>query len=226
MSKGSEAYLEHVVAPPDRRDLAAAFDAIGARYEEAFPRKEGQIAAVARLLADLPPGSRVLDAGVGTGRPTARQLLDAGHTVVGVDLSEGMLELARENVPEAELYLRDVASLRVRDPGGLGQFDALTCFFVMLMLPRDEIPYALRQFHQLLRPGGRFLLGMVEGGLNDAEVPFLGQVIRVSGFLRDELRQVVCAAGFEVFGEWAVAYAPASTDAPPEHQLFLDCRRA
>ncbi|WP_428952564.1 class I SAM-dependent DNA methyltransferase [Streptomyces sp. cg35] len=209
----------------DRSGQAAAFDAIGGRYDEAFPHKEGQLAAVQRLLSQLRPGARVLDVGCGTGVPTARQLVDAGHQVVGVDLSAGMLELARKQVPEAEFHQADLTTLSAQGPDGLGQFDAVTCFFTLLMLGRAEIPDALRLLRSLLRPDGLLALSMVEADLDDAEIPFLGHTIRVSGFLRDELRQVVRDAGFEITGEETYAYAPASTHAPPEHQLFLNCRR-
>ncbi|MGK5548635.1 class I SAM-dependent DNA methyltransferase [Streptomyces sp. URMC 127] len=207
----------------DRSGQAEAFDAIGPRYDEAFPHKEGQLEAGAWLAAELPPGSRILDAGCGTGLPTARQLADAGHHVVGVDLSPGMLELARDNVPKAEFHLADLADLR---DGRLGVFDGAAAFFSLLMLPRAEIPYALRMLHGLLRPGGLFALSMVEADVDDYAIPFLGNTIRVSGYLRDELRQVVREAGFEVAGENSLAYAPASTDVPPEIQLFLNLRRA
>ncbi|GAA2320299.1 hypothetical protein GCM10010431_46840 [Streptomyces kunmingensis] len=66
---------------------------------------------------------------------------------------------------------------------------------------------------------------MVGAGPADAEIPFPGHTIRVSGFLRDELRQVTRDADFEITGEETEAYAPASADAPPEYQLFLNCRR-
>ncbi|MFI7384379.1 hypothetical protein [Streptomyces sp. NPDC049813] len=49
--------------------------------------------------------------------------------------------------------------------------------------------------------------------------------MRVSGLLRDEPRQVVRDADFEITGEETDAYAPASADASPEHELFLNCRR-
>ncbi len=207
----------------DRSGQAEAFDAIGDRYDEAFPHKEGQLASGAWLAASLPAGSRVLDVGCGTGLPTARQLVDAGHEVVGVDLSPGMLDLARANVPGAAFHLGDLAALR---DGSLGTFDGVAAFFSLLMLPRPEIPYALRMLHGLLRPGGLMALSMVEADVDDYALPFLGSTIRVSGYLRDDLRQVVRDAGFEIAGESSLAYAPASTDVPPEIQLFLDLRRA
>lgn len=207
----------------DRAGQAEAFDAIGDRYDDAFPRKEGQVAAGAWLAAALPDGSRVLDLGCGTGRPTARQLAAVGHRVVGVDFSRSMLKLARDNVPEAEFHHRDIACLR---DGGLGTFDGVAAFFSLLMLPRPEIPYALRMLHGLLRPGGLLAMAMVEADVDDFAIPFLGNSIRVSGYLRDDLHRVVREAGFDIVSEDSHAYAPASTDVPPEIQLFLQLRRA
>ncbi|MGI5349102.1 class I SAM-dependent methyltransferase [Streptomyces sp. CA-250714] len=206
----------------DRSGQSAAFDAIGDRYDEAFPHKEGQIAGADWLAEQLPPGARVLDVGCGTGLPTARQLTDAGLRVVGIDLSSSMLKLCRDNVPESECRKLDIADL---ESSGLGPFDGIVAFFSLLMLPRPEIPYALRALHGQLRGEGPLVLGMVEADVNDFSIPFLGNTIRVSGYLRDELRGVVQDAGFDVVGEDARAYAPASTDVPPEIQLFLQCRR-
>jgi SAM-dependent methyltransferase len=206
----------------NRSGQASAFDAIGDRYDEAFPHKEGQIAGGAWLAEQLPAGSHVLDLGCGTGLPTARQLVEAGHRVTGIDLSPGMLKLAQENVPEAEFRRMDICEVERYD---LGPFDGIAAFFSLLMLPRAEIPFALRMMHQQLREGAPMAMSMVEADVDDLSLPFLGNTIRVSGYLRDELHQVVHEAGFEIAGEDAHAYAPASTDVPPEIQLFLHCRR-
>lgn len=222
---GGEGYKGYDRAGIDRTGQAEAFDAIGSRYDEAFPHKEGQLAAGRWLAESLEPGSRVLDLGSGTGLPTAEQLATAGHRVLGVDLSATMVELAGKNVPAAEFHRRDIAELSPDGPAGLGLFDGATAFFSLLMLPRAEIPHALRMLHSMLRPEGLLALSMVEAEADDRSIPFLGHTIRVSGYMRDELRQVVRDAGFEVTGEDSYAYAPAGTDVPPEIQLFLHCRR-
>ncbi|MCF6522004.1 class I SAM-dependent methyltransferase [Streptomyces sp. JJ36] len=217
-----DAYEGYDRAAIDRTGQAEAFDAIGDRYDEAFPHKEGQLAAGAWLTAQLAPGAHVLDLGCGTGLPTARQLVTAGCRVTGIDLSPGMLALAREYVPEAEFHRMDIADL---ERHALGPFDGVAAFFSLLMLPQAEIPHALEMLHRQLRPGAPLALGMVEADVNDFSIPFLGNTIRVSGYLRDDLRRVVSDAGFEIAGEDSYAYAPASTDVPPEIQLFLHCRR-
>jgi SAM-dependent methyltransferase len=216
--------------PPDdrpwgRAEQAEAFDAIGDRYDEAFPTKASQLDAGEWLAGALPAGSRVLDLGCGTGMPTARQLVDAGHHVVGVDLSAGMLELARRNVPEGEYVRADIAHLPSGPPLEPGGFDGVAAFFSLLMLRRSEIPETLRAVHELLAPGGLLALSMVEADVDDVPIPFLGHTIRVSGYLQDDLREIVTDAGFEVIKEDAYAYAPATTDVPPERQIYLCCRR-
>jgi SAM-dependent methyltransferase len=232
---------------------AKAFDQIGAAYDQAFPFKEGQLAAGEWLVERLPPGARVLDVGCGTGLPTARRLVDAGFKVTGIDISEGMLQLSRQNVPEATFTRLDVAELAhpdladpdltglhpvdlgpvnldPADPGledtvtPLGPFDAIVDFFCLLMLPRAEIPPTLLKLHDLLRPGGYFLLGMVEEDLDDAPIVFLGSPVRVTGYPRGELRSLVMEAGFEILDLTSVAYTPKG-DAWPEIQIFLRCRR-
>jgi ubiquinone/menaquinone biosynthesis C-methylase UbiE len=205
----------------DRRAVQAwAFDRIGERYDEAFPHKEGQLAAGEWLVERLPPGARVLDVGCGTGTPTARRLASAGHAVTGIDISEEMLRLARRDVPDAEFRLLDIMDL----DRSLGDFAAVVAFFSLMLLPRHEIPVALGNIRRVLEPQGHFLLSMVEADLDDTPIHFLGSPVRVTGYIRDELCTVVTEAGFEVTEMRHRPYAPATTELPPEVQLFLFCR--
>jgi SAM-dependent methyltransferase len=204
-----------------RRAQAAAFDNIGERYDQAFPHKDGQVAAGEWLIGQLGRGARVLDAGCGTGVPTARQLWEAGLSVTGIDISGVMLALARKNVPDADLRQLDLTETGQE----LGRFDAAVAFFSLLMLPRADIPGALARLRGVLVPDGLLAIGMVEADVDDVPIDFLGMPVRVTGYPRDELARVVEAAGFEVLATKDLSYAPVSTQAPPEVQLFLHCRR-
>jgi ubiquinone/menaquinone biosynthesis C-methylase UbiE len=199
---------------------AAAFDQIGTRYDEVFPHKEGQRHVVEVLLSRLPEAARVLDVGCGTGVPTALQLVTAGCEVTGIDISPVMIDLARRNVPQATFMRRDALTV----DASLGRFDAVVAFFSLLMLSRDQIIQTLRRVREVLVPGGWLAVGMVEADLDDVALPFLGQPIRVSGWPRGQLRQVLADAGYIIDAEDVRSYASAAPEAPPEVQLFLLAR--
>lgn len=215
-ARGDAAWIEREAAQ------ARAYDAIGTRYDEAFPHKEGQVACAEALLAGLPPGARVLDVGCGTGLPTARQLVAAGCEVTCLDISPRMLEIAQANVPQARFVQGDVLDLAQEH----GRFDGVTAFFSLLHLPRAELRDALELLRDILVPQGLMALAMVEADVDDVPIPFLGSRIRVTGYLRDELQSILLDSGFAVESARTMSYAPETSEAGPEVQLFYLCRRA
>ena len=69
------------------------------------------LAGEARLVdALVAPGSRILDAGSGTGRVGAA-LAERGHTVVGVDADPALVEAARADYPGPTWLVADLAEL-------------------------------------------------------------------------------------------------------------------
>ncbi|WP_405932773.1 class I SAM-dependent methyltransferase [Streptomyces sp. NBC_00827] len=111
----------------------------------------------ARLRTWLPErASDVLDLGCGTG---SLSLLASGwgHHVTGVDLSPGMVDLARAKLAgrDAVFLVGDAAT----PPVGEQLFDVLLCRHVLWTLP--DPGRVLRHWCGLLRPGGRLVL--VEG---------------------------------------------------------------
>jgi ubiquinone/menaquinone biosynthesis C-methylase UbiE len=203
----------------ETRRQAAAFDAIGERYDDAFPHKSGQIIATQWVIDRLPPGARVLDLGCGTGVPTAGMLVESGMEVVGLDVSAEMLALARRNVPTARFVAMDLLEL----DASLGEFDAVVAFFSLLMLRRSEIPQVVRRIRTVLRPGGLVAIGMVEGDLDYFPLTFLGQEVFVTAYPRSDLEATVRAEGLHVREVDVEEFEPASTDVPAERQIFLYC---
>ncbi len=109
----------------------------------------------ARLTEWLPePPSDVLDLGCGTGS-LDRLALDAGHRVLGVDLTAGMVAKASSKCPEGRFVVGDASA----PPIGDERFDVLLARHLLWTLPD---PHAvLGHWVSLVRPGGRLVL--VEG---------------------------------------------------------------
>lgn len=88
----------------------------GASYDERFAELAAtgvDVHGEADLCSALvSPGSRVLDAGCGTGR-VAIELARRGYDVAGVDLDASMLAVARERAPDLSWVQADLATLRL-----------------------------------------------------------------------------------------------------------------
>jgi ubiquinone/menaquinone biosynthesis C-methylase UbiE len=203
----------------ETRRQAAAFDAIGERYDDVFPHKSGQIIATQWVIDRLAPGARVLDIGCGTGVPTAGMLAETGIDVIGIDVSTEMLALARRNVPAGRFVAMDVLEL----DGSLGRFDAACAFFSLLMLRREDIPRVLRRVRAVLRPGGMVAIGMVEGDFDYAPLMFLGEELNVTAYPQADLEDAVRAEGLHVLEVDVEEFEPASSNVPAERQVFLYC---
>ncbi len=100
----------------------------------------------------------VLDLACGTGT-VSRLLAQDGYAVTGVDLSPGMLEVARQGTTEAGLpilfHQQDAADLDL----GASQFDTVICLFDSLnyILEPERLRSAFTRVLAHLRPGGTFI---------------------------------------------------------------------
>lgn len=103
----------------------------------------------------VPPGSRVLDAGCGTGR-VAIELARRGYGVVGVDLDSSMLDVAGERAPELPWLQADLATLDL----DVGPFDlVLLAGNVMIFLTPGTEAAVVARTAAVLRPGGLLTAG-------------------------------------------------------------------
>ena len=80
------------------------------------------------------------------------------HTAVGMDLSEGMLDIGRQKVRARKMD--DTITLKQGDACELpledSSFDAVTISFGIRNVP--DVPKALREMHRILRPAGKALI--------------------------------------------------------------------
>jgi phosphatidylethanolamine/phosphatidyl-N-methylethanolamine N-methyltransferase len=159
-------------------------------------------AARAAVAAVEACGPNILEVGVGTG--LSLRYYAAGSEVRGIDLSEDMLERAREKV--ARFGLHHVKSLQVMDATRLtfadASFDAVTAQFLITLVPQPEA--ALDEMKRVLRPGGEIVLvnhfGQDTGALARVEslvAPFCAKIGWSSDFKASRIEGWARAAGLE-----------------------------
>jgi ubiquinone/menaquinone biosynthesis C-methylase UbiE len=144
----------------------------------------------------LGSATRVLDLGCGTGLLTRRLAGRARTSVVGCDLSLGMLEQASSAPSSAGWVQGDALALPLRD----ASFDAVVCTESFHWYP--DQPAALAEIRRVLQPAGRFLVAFVNpraamvGRVAGAVTGLVGQPVRWS--TADQVAALVHDAGFEV----------------------------
>ncbi len=94
--------------------------------------------------------SKTLDVCCGQGI-VAQGLSATGASVIGLDFSPAMLELARARVPGVEFVEGDATSLPFEDRS----FNAVTMGFGILHIPNSEA--AIREAYRVLKPSGKFV---------------------------------------------------------------------
>ncbi len=135
--------------------VANAYGRLAPIYDFVFGRifRRGRAAAV-----DVAEriGGRILEVGVGTGLSLPGYA--ATTSIVGVDISERMLDVARRRVKK--LRLENVESLEIGDAEDLrfadNSFDVAVAQYVVTACPNPEV--ALSELARVVRPGGEVVI--------------------------------------------------------------------
>lgn len=103
-------------------------------------------------------GGLVADVGCGAGR-IAAHLRQLGVDAFGIDLSPGMIEVARRDHPDIRFEVGSMTNLALAD----GSITGLVAWYSLIHVPDDELGSVFDQFQRVLRPGGPLLLGFHVG---------------------------------------------------------------
>jgi ubiquinone/menaquinone biosynthesis C-methylase UbiE len=155
----------------------------GSLQEDAF------FPTVEALLGDV-AGRRICDLACGQGR-VARHLADLGASVVGVDLSAKLLEIARRHEmarPRGIDYRQ--ADARTLEGFVDGTFDGVVCFMALMDIP--DLAPTLRSVARILRPGGWFVFAILHPCYN---APRSGELAAADGLVRT-------VGGYFTEGHW------------------------
>jgi pyruvate/2-oxoglutarate dehydrogenase complex dihydrolipoamide dehydrogenase (E3) component/ubiquinone/menaquinone biosynthesis C-methylase UbiE len=149
--------------PRSKEEAKAAYDKLSPWYDALAGSSERKYTHKGLRELSVKEGETVLEIGFGTGHSlvTLGQTVGEHGTVYGVDISEGMLNVARSRLKKAgladrvELRQADAAQLPFED----GLFDAVFMSFTLELFDTAEIADVLGECHRVLRSGGR--LGLV-----------------------------------------------------------------
>ncbi|WP_432037829.1 class I SAM-dependent DNA methyltransferase [Streptomyces cucumeris] len=183
------------------RTTRTSYDAIAVDYAERFrdelagmPLERAVLGAFAETVREA-GGGPVADVGCGPGEVTA-YLDGLGLPVFGIDLSPGMLALARREHPG--LRFEEGSMLALDQPDG--SLGAVVAWYSTIHVPAERLPEVFAEFHRVLVPGGRLLVAFQVGDEPRCFTEAFGHPVDLT-FRRwrpDRIAELLDAAGLPV----------------------------
>jgi SAM-dependent methyltransferase len=160
------------------------------------------------------------DMGCGPGQ-VARYLHELGLPVCGVDLSQAMVERARQLTPGVEFHAGDMRALDMPDATWAG----IAAFYSIIHISRGDMPRTLGELRRTLRPGGVLLLAFHMGDETVHLEEWWGHQVSVDFhfFRSKEMAGYLQSAGLEV--EEIIERDPYPDVEHPSRRAYIFARR-
>lgn len=104
------------------------------------------------------PSGKILEVGSGGGRD-AKDLIALGYEYIGTDISQGLLEEAKKNNPQAKFLLQSVYDLDFPSE----TFDGAWVCATLLHMPKNRIDTALQSIYKVLKKGAVIFITLKKG---------------------------------------------------------------
>jgi SAM-dependent methyltransferase len=152
----------------------------------------------------------VADLGCGPGRLTDF-CNSLGLNAFGIDLSPGMIAVARREFPDLRFEVGSMTALDL--PGG--SLGGIVAHFSIMHVPDEELPAVFAGFHRALAPGGHLLLAFQIGDEYRVRTEAHGHEVnigyslrppeRIAGWLRDAGFALLATLTREPDADWEKA---------------------
>lgn len=196
------------------------YDKIAQAYAKEFFSDKIDFKHLNKFISLLPQGAKILDVGCGPGNYT-KYLMEKGFYVNGIDLSKGMIRVAKKMVPKGIFKIMDMRKLEYSDQS----FDGLCVAYSLYHISSKQALDVLKEFHRVLKSKGIIILMLQEGKgegiipepLNPKEKMFFKY------YQKDEIKNLLTKAKFETVYE--AERAPRGGLELKQKKLFIIARK-
>ncbi len=140
--------------------------------------------------------SMICDAGCGPCGHVADYINKKGIKVIGIDISEKCIEIARCSKPEIEFEVGDFSRFRF----GNNYFEGIISYYSLINIPKIYIKNILNEFNRVLKTNGYLLLAVKGGEFEGLQDELLGieTEIYLSLYTKKEIETYLIQSGFKI----------------------------
>lgn len=177
----------------EERITMKTYDKIAKRYSQSNKRLM-PYDTYNKFLSLIPKKAKILEAGCGYGRDCG-VFCEKGYDVTGIDLSQGMLDVAKKNVANVEFIKMSVRDLRFEDY----TFDGIWCNAVLLHLSKKDTQKAIEELARVLKNQGIMYVSVRKGENKELVKEGPEDTPRYfTYFSEDEIEKYFRECGFEI----------------------------
>jgi SAM-dependent methyltransferase len=140
--------------------------------------------------------SLICDAGCGPITHTGRYLSDKGLNVIGTDISDRSIEIAKTYNPGMKFIRTDFFEWDFPEK----YLDGILSFYSIMYTPKEFINDLIKIFHKALKPNGKLLL-VVKEGINEG---YVKEILSIKTrayetyFTEQEIKEYLLNNGFDI----------------------------
>lgn len=136
-------------------------------FKEEIAQKEYDRLLLDRFSGLLRDHSMICDAGCGPSGHIGKYLVDRGHKITGIDISDRCIEIATSYNPDIVFKKMDMMHTNFDD----ASFDGIISFYSIIYTPKEYVNRIFAEFNRILKPNGKLLIvikkGTAEGFIDD-----------------------------------------------------------
>lgn len=146
------------------KKLSQSFDLIAREYSRQSYEENLALPLLKKFKKLLGKNLKVLDIGCGGGQDSF-YLAENNCDVLGIDISEEMIRIAKENVRKAKFMVGEFLDYEFGDE----KFDGVWCHRMFHHIPLENQEKFIKKIYNILKSGGILYLSSKRSGDNDSE---------------------------------------------------------
>jgi len=173
-------------------------------YENTIAKLDNYNETYNYFCKSIKPNDTILDLACGPANISCNIINQLPNVqITGIDLSEKMIEVAKQKIPSGNFFVNDIIHFKSDKP-----FDAIILGFALPYLNKIEIEELFKNINHNIVHNGKLYLSFMAGSKEGFEVPSFNQTVELYIYYHEktEIQSILDRNQFIIQKEWELDY--------------------